>query len=56
MEEEHGLNRSEIAKETVYFSHETFSPKKEVAETEKMALEDVFGDKYRDIKIVNTKE
>ena len=56
MEEEHGINRSEIAKETVYFSHETFSPKKGgCAETEKMALENVFGDRYRDIKIVNTK-
>ena len=39
MEEEHGINRSEIAKETVYFSHETFSPKKGgCAETEKWHL------------------
>ncbi|MDQ2086118.1 SDR family NAD(P)-dependent oxidoreductase [Herbivorax sp. ANBcel31] len=56
MEKEHGFNRIENAKETVYFSHETCSPKKGgCAEAEKMVLEKVFKEKYGEIKIVNTK-
>ncbi|TYQ16382.1 UNVERIFIED_CONTAM: acyl transferase domain-containing protein [Acetivibrio alkalicellulosi] len=56
MEKEHGFNRNAITKKTVYFSHDTCSPKKGgCAETEKAVLQQTFGDSFRDIKVVNTK-
>ncbi|MEJ6951886.1 SDR family NAD(P)-dependent oxidoreductase [Natronospora cellulosivora (SeqCode)] len=56
MEKEYNLDRREIAKNTVYFSHETYTPRKGgCSETEKQALERTFADSYRDLKVVNTK-
>jgi len=43
-------------KRTVYYSHETFSPRKGgCACAEKTALESTFGDNFRDVKVINTK-
>lgn len=56
MEHEYRIDRKSIASKTVYYSHETFSPRKGgCSHTEKMALENAFGEKYRDIKVINTK-
>lgn len=56
MEEEYGLERNSIAKRTVYYSHETYSPRKGgCASVEKSALESAFGSSFRDIKVINTK-
>ncbi|GAE88150.1 type I polyketide synthase [Acetivibrio straminisolvens] len=56
MEEEYGFDRKDIAKRTVYYSHETFSPRKGgCANAEKAALEKTFGSNFRDIKVINTK-
>ncbi len=56
MERENGFSRTQIAQNTVYFSHETYTPKKGgCSQTEKFSLEKVFGNAYRDILICNTK-
>ncbi|HOM01630.1 MAG TPA: SDR family NAD(P)-dependent oxidoreductase [Acetivibrio sp.] len=56
MEQEHGFDRRDIAKRTVYYSHETFSPRKGgCASAEKAALEGAFGSSFREIKVINTK-
>ncbi|MFZ5988671.1 MAG: SDR family NAD(P)-dependent oxidoreductase [Bacillota bacterium] len=56
MEKEYKLDRKSIASKTVYYSHETYSPRRGgCSQTEKMALERAFGEKYRDIKVINTK-
>ncbi|MFW6306241.1 MAG: SDR family NAD(P)-dependent oxidoreductase, partial [Bacillota bacterium] len=56
MEDEHEIDRKKIALKTVYCSHETYSPKNGgCAETEKIALESAFEEKYREIKVINTK-
>ncbi|QNU66867.1 SDR family NAD(P)-dependent oxidoreductase [Ruminiclostridium herbifermentans] len=56
MEKENGFSRDEIAPNTVYFSHETYTPKKGgCSQTEKISLEKVFGSKFKDILICNTK-
>lgn len=56
MEKENGFSREQIAPNTVYFSHETYTPKKGgCSQTEKISLERVFGSKFRDILICNTK-
>ncbi|PYG85774.1 malonyl CoA-acyl carrier protein transacylase [Ruminiclostridium sufflavum DSM 19573] len=56
MERENGFSRTQIASDTVYFSHETYTPKKGgCSQTEKISLERVFGSAYRDILICNTK-
>lgn len=56
MEQEYGFARKDIAKRTVYYSHETFSPRKGgCACAEKTALESTFGDNFRDVKVINTK-
>ncbi|RXE59184.1 type I polyketide synthase [Acetivibrio mesophilus] len=56
MEEEYGFDRKNIAKRTVYYSHETFSPRNGgCANAEKATLETAFGSSFRDIKVINTK-
>lgn len=56
MEDEHRIDRGDMAKKAVYYSHETFSPgEKGCAYTEKNALSKTFGEKYKDVKIINTK-
>lgn len=56
MEKEYGFDRTDIARKTVYYSHETYSSRKGgCSHTEKIALEDAFGEAFRDLKIVNTK-
>lgn len=56
MERENGFSRTQIAQNAVYFSHETYTPKKGgCSQTEKFSLEKVFGNAYRDILICNTK-
>lgn len=56
MEREYEFDRQEIAPKTLYFSHETYTPKKGgCSQTEKIALETVFGDHFREILVTNTK-
>lgn len=56
MEKENGFSRRSIAPNTVYFSHETYTPKKGgCSQTEKISLEKVFGSTFKDILICNTK-
>ncbi|NLD47429.1 MAG: SDR family NAD(P)-dependent oxidoreductase, partial [Clostridiaceae bacterium] len=56
MEKEYGFRREGIVKKTVYYSHETYTSKKGgCSYTEKIALEDAFGEAFRELKIVNTK-
>lgn len=56
MEQEYEFTRQEIAPKTLYFSHETYTPKKGgCSQTEKIALETVFGDHFREILVTNTK-
>lgn len=56
MEKENDFNRRQIASNTVYFSHETYTPKKGgCSQTEKISLEKVFGNSFRDILVCNTK-
>ncbi len=56
MEREYQLDRKAIAPKTLYFSHETYTPKKGgCSQTEKIALETAFGDNFRDILVTNTK-
>lgn len=56
MESEHGINRADIASKTVYCSHETYSPKNGgCGQMEKRSLEYAFGEKFKDIKVINTK-
>lgn len=56
MEKEYQFDRKAIAAKTLYFSHETFTPKKGgCSQTEKAALEAAFGDKFREILVTNTK-
>ncbi|WP_010250325.1 type I polyketide synthase [Acetivibrio cellulolyticus] len=56
MESEHGINRNTIAPKTVYYSHETYSPRKGGCSiAEKQALHHAFGEKFRELKVINTK-
>jgi len=55
MEKEHNLNRNEIASKLVYCSHETYSHKPGCSYMEKVSLENTFGEKFKDIKVINTK-
>lgn len=56
MEREYQLDRKVIAPRTLYFSHETYTPKKGgCSQTEKIALETVFGADFREILVTNTK-
>ncbi len=56
MEQEYRIDRKNIAPKTLYFSHETYTPKKGgCSQTEKIALETVFGDQFREILVTNTK-
>ena len=55
MEKEHNFSRNEIASRLVYCSHETYSHKPGCSYMEKVSLESTFGEKYKDIKVINTK-
>lgn len=56
MEREYQLDRKAIAPRILYFSHETYTPKKGgCSQTEKIALETAFGDQFREIMVTNTK-
>jgi acyl transferase domain-containing protein/NAD(P)-dependent dehydrogenase (short-subunit alcohol dehydrogenase family)/acyl carrier protein len=56
MEDKYSIDRSAIANKTVYCSHETYSNKQGgCSNMEKAALENTFGEKFREIKVINTK-
>lgn len=56
MEREHGLDRRQLASQTVYISHETYTPPRGgCSQTEAEALKRVFGEDHRRILIGNTK-
>lgn len=55
MENEHCLNRSSIASKLVYCSHETYSHKPGCSYMERTSLESAFGEKFKEIKVINTK-
>lgn len=56
MEKQYGIERNNIAAKTVYCSHETYSPKNGgCGQMEKRSLEYVFGERFKDIKVINTK-
>ncbi|MFX1364768.1 MAG: SDR family NAD(P)-dependent oxidoreductase [Promethearchaeota archaeon] len=56
MEKIHGINRSVLAKEGMFVSHETYSPARGgSAESELLALEKAFGENAYDMLIINTK-
>ncbi|MDP4180221.1 MAG: SDR family NAD(P)-dependent oxidoreductase, partial [Bacillota bacterium] len=56
IEREYDIRRDNIASKTVYCSHETYSIKNGgCAQMEKTALESAFGEKFKDIKVINTK-
>ncbi len=56
MENEYNLNRNALASKMVYCSHETYSHKNGgCSSMEKVALENTFGDKFKEIKVINTK-
>ncbi len=56
LEKQDGINRMNIASNTVYYSNETYSSKKGgCSYAEKAALKKNFGEGFRDIKIINTK-
>ena len=56
MEERWGIDRHKMASETVFFSHETFTPARGgSAQAEVKALRDTFGASTDDLVIANTK-
>ncbi len=56
MEQEHGLKRSELARELLYVSHETYTPARGgCSESEAVALRHTFGEDFRKIEVTNTK-
>jgi len=55
MEKEYNFDRKEIASKLVYCSHETYSHKPGCSYMEKVSLESTFGEKYKEIKVINTK-
>lgn len=56
MEREYGLNRTELAKQMVYVSHETYTPPRGgCSQTEAEALRGTFGVNTIDILVGNTK-
>ena len=55
MEKEHNLDRNNITSKLVYCSHETYSHKPGCSYMEKASLESTFGNKFREIKVINTK-
>ena len=56
MEREHGVDRTRLAKQTIYLSHETYTPPRGgCSQTEAEALREAFGDTSREIIIGNTK-
>ncbi|MEW6114471.1 MAG: beta-ketoacyl synthase N-terminal-like domain-containing protein, partial [Thermodesulfobacteriota bacterium] len=55
-EEQTGRSRQELAKDVVFMSHETYSPKRGGSSAaEIQALRETFGDSAREIPIANTK-
>lgn len=56
MESEYNIDRKTIAPKMVYYSHETCSPRKGGCSiVEKQALKNAFGEKYRELMVINTK-
>lgn len=55
MESEHNINRNNIASKLVYCSHETYSHKPGCSFMERVSLESTFGEKFKEIKVINTK-
>lgn len=55
MENEHNLSRNKITSKLVYCSHETYSHKPGCSFMERTSLESTFGEKFREIKVINTK-
>ncbi len=56
VEQEHGLQREEIARRGLYISHETYTPPRGgCSQTEAEALRRSFGESYRQIIVGNTK-
>lgn len=55
MENEYSFNRKDITSKLVYFSHETYSHKPGCSYMERASLESTFGEKFREIKVINTK-
>jgi acyl transferase domain-containing protein/NAD(P)-dependent dehydrogenase (short-subunit alcohol dehydrogenase family) len=56
MERVYRINRTQIASRLLYFSHETYTPKKGgCSQTEKAALAATFGEQFREILVTNTK-
>ncbi len=55
MENEHCINRNRIASKLVYCSHETYSRKPGCSYMERTSLESAFGEKFKEIKVINTK-
>ncbi|MEN2775698.1 SDR family NAD(P)-dependent oxidoreductase [Acetivibrio clariflavus] len=55
MEKEYNFDRKDIASKLVYCSHETYSHKPGCSYMEKVSLESTFGEKYKEIKVINTK-
>jgi 3-oxoacyl-(acyl-carrier-protein) synthase/NAD(P)-dependent dehydrogenase (short-subunit alcohol dehydrogenase family)/acyl carrier protein len=56
MEQEHGLQRDQVARDAIYISHETYTPPRGgCSQTEAEALRRAFGEDYRSIIVGNTK-
>lgn len=56
MEQEYGLQRAQLAGQTVYLSHETYTPPRGgCSQTEAYALKRTFGDRVSQIIVGNTK-
>ncbi len=55
MEREYNLNRNDMSSKLVYCSHETYSHKPGCSYMEKTSLESAFKEKFRQIKVINTK-
>jgi acyl transferase domain-containing protein/NAD(P)-dependent dehydrogenase (short-subunit alcohol dehydrogenase family) len=55
IENEYNLKRDHIASKLVYCSHETYSHKPGCSYMERASLESTFGEKFREIKVINTK-
>ncbi|MCU0489446.1 MAG: acyltransferase domain-containing protein [Anaerolineales bacterium] len=56
MEQEYGLQREQLARQTVYLSHETYTPPRGgCSQTEAYALKRTFGDRVSQIIVGNTK-
>ncbi|MBN1400045.1 MAG: acyltransferase domain-containing protein, partial [Anaerolineae bacterium] len=56
MEREYGLKRDELAGQLLYLAHETYTPPRGgCAQTEAIALQRTFGDRFSEVLVGNTK-